>query len=336
MNDAPDISVVMGVFNGARHLRETCESILGQERVSLEFIVINDGSTDSTAALLSEYAAKDYRVKVIHQDNQGLTKSLRRGCESACGTYIARQDVGDVSHRRRLSIQKAALDTCDELAFVSSWTAWFGPEWEFLYIFRGAGQATLPINILSETARHGVIDGPTCHPSVMFRRATYNKVGGYRAEFFFGQDWDLWYRLAEAGKFQIIGQPLYRARIMPSGISMSQKKRQEAIARLSLAAMQQRRLGLSETNVLERADTIRPSSSLRRPHTAKAEGLYFIGECLRRNGDPRSITYFKQSINAHPLFLKAWARIIQHKIETQVFRRDSDRPIYPDSFTEES
>src|SRR4029079_15350055 len=106
MKAAPDVSVVMSVYNGAETLHETMESILSQERVAIEFIIINDGSTDGSDDILSQYARKDPRVRVIHQKNKGLTCALIRGCEEAKGEYIARQDVGDVSMPDRLRRQK--------------------------------------------------------------------------------------------------------------------------------------------------------------------------------------------------------------------------------------
>jgi glycosyltransferase involved in cell wall biosynthesis len=85
MSSLPDISVVMGVYNGADRLRETMESVLSQEGVSLEFIVIDDGSTDGSALVLDNYACHDARVRILHQENQGLTRALIKGCEAARG-----------------------------------------------------------------------------------------------------------------------------------------------------------------------------------------------------------------------------------------------------------
>src|SRR6266496_3005617 len=109
MNDSPDVSVVMSVYNGADHLRETIDSILAQEGVAFELIVVNDGSTDQSAKILEEYASRDKRVRVFQQENQGLTRSLIRGCSEARGKYIARQDAGDVSLTDRLVKQMNCL-----------------------------------------------------------------------------------------------------------------------------------------------------------------------------------------------------------------------------------
>lgn len=316
MNDGPDVSVVMSVYNGADHLRETLDSIMTQQGVSFEVVIVNDGSTDQSAKILEEYAGRDERVRVFQQENQGLTKSLIRGCSEARGEYIARHDVGDVSDPKRLMLQKAALDEAGDLAFASCWTEFCGPEWEFLYLVKGTGKATSPAHVISEKEKHGVIDGPTHHGSVMFRRDCYLRAGGYRAEFYYGQDWDLWYRLGESGKFQMVEQSLYMARLVPESISAYSKRKQAMLAELSTAALLQRIKGLPDERILKEASRIGPNEVGRKSARHEAEWLYFIGECLRKNKDRRSRSYFARSIQTYPLNPEAWLRLIQATVHS--------------------
>ena len=79
----PLVSVVVGVYNGGDYLRESMETILGQEGVDFECIVVDDGSTDDTGAVLDEFAQTNRRLRVIHQANQGLTRALIEGCRKA-------------------------------------------------------------------------------------------------------------------------------------------------------------------------------------------------------------------------------------------------------------
>src|SRR5262249_54753964 len=85
MKTYPEVSVVMSVYNGASHLATTLDSILSQEGVELEFIVVNDGSSDKTGQILNDYARRDSRMHIIHQENTGLTHALIRGCNVARG-----------------------------------------------------------------------------------------------------------------------------------------------------------------------------------------------------------------------------------------------------------
>ena len=73
----PKVSVVISVYNGEKYLREAIDSILDQTFKDFEFIIINDGSTDQTREILESYS--DHRIRLFHQNNIGLTKSLNKG-----------------------------------------------------------------------------------------------------------------------------------------------------------------------------------------------------------------------------------------------------------------
>ena len=88
----PMVSVLMSVYNGERYLRESVESILNQTLADFEFIIIDDGSTDSTAAILDTYT--DPRIVRLHNPQPiGLARSLNRSLMVARGEFLARQDV---------------------------------------------------------------------------------------------------------------------------------------------------------------------------------------------------------------------------------------------------
>jgi glycosyltransferase involved in cell wall biosynthesis len=306
-----EVSVVMSVYNGEQYLAETIESILHQENVVFEFIVVNDGSTDKSAEIIDYYAKQDTRIRVICQDNQGLTKALIKGCSEAKGLYIARQDVGDISLPGRLRIQKDAIDADAGLAFVSCWTEFCGPRGEFLFLVKGTGRAATPSSIISRDEKKGTVDGPSHHGAVMFRRDVYSKVGGYREEFYFGQDWDLWYRLAERGTFQVVGQTLYRALVTPGSLSGDYREAQERLASLSRAALMRRLDGRRDEDILRDAAKIRKRDNHGLSWVKEAAWLYFIGECLRRNGDARAFSYLWKAVRTNPVALRTWVRLGQ-------------------------
>jgi glycosyltransferase involved in cell wall biosynthesis len=305
MSSAPEVSVVMSVYNGASTLATTMDSILSQEGVEFEFIVVNDGSTDDTSEILDGYARCDPRVRVIHQENTGLTCALIRGCAAASGEFIARQDAGDIALMGRLKAQVAALKNHAGCAFVSCWTQFVGPQDEFLYISRGTGLATQPVNILSSQSVSGVIDGPSSHPSVMFRKKQYALCGGYRSEFYLGQDWDLWYRLATLGTFYMLQKTLCVCRITSGAISGRRKQEQEKFAELSRQAMLLRQKGMSDEAILIEARRVLLSKDVVTSRQ-KAAGNYFIGNCLLKNRNRAAIGYLMNAIKERPLHLKAW------------------------------
>lgn len=306
----PDVSVVMGVHDAAPYLAETVDSILSQEGPRLELVVVDDGSRDGSREILRGYAERDSRVHLVEQENQGLTRALIRGCGMVRAEYVARQDAADVSRPGRLAAQSAALDADPALAFVSCWTDLCGPEWEFLYTRRGSGRAEHPLDAVgSRDGRAMLLDAPTHHGSVMFRKRAYDHVGGYREAFFLAQDRDLWYRLAEEGRLQVLPRPLYAARVLPASRTSTHREIQLRLGRLALRALELRQQGRSEEEAVNEARGLRPDAVP--DDSSRAAAYYFVGEALRRNGDGRAIAYFRKALALDAVDGRTWARLAQ-------------------------
>lgn len=299
---APDISVVIGVFNAERYLRASLDSVLAQQGVALEVIAVDDGSTDATAAILRDYATRDGRLRVITQPNAGLTRALIVGCEAARGRYIARQDADDLSMPGRLLAQKEMLDADDTLAFVSCWSEVMGPEDEPLLLYRrpaGADAAT----------RQLTVDriGPPGHGSVMMRRDAYMKVGGYREKFYYAQDSDLWLRLAQVGTLDYVQRVLYRYRLAADSISGRLHARKLPYARLIDELHAARQRGEDDAALL--AAAVLPGPGAGNAGEAKpSSGMthYFIGRCLMARRDPRARKYLRASMQQDRSNPRAW------------------------------
>jgi glycosyltransferase involved in cell wall biosynthesis len=307
MNDRPEVSVVMGVYNGGSRLRATVDSILSQQGVSLEFIIVDDGSTDQTPEILKEYARCDPRVRLIQQKNQGLTKTLITGCAAATGTYIVRQDAGDISLPNRLMKQLSFIKRYPNSSFASCGTLYEAPSGDYLYeVKQKPGDATE----LLKTLRLDTIQGPSSHPSTIFPRALYEKIGGYRSAFYFAQDIDLWLRLAERGSHMVMPDVLYKAIFTISSISGKYRAEQFESARLILESAQRRRDGLNDTDVLRKACAIKPKANGTVERRGRAKAMYFIGMCLRKNRNPRSSEYFKKAFLTYPLHFRSAVRLL--------------------------
>lgn len=306
MSRAPEISVVMSVFDGASGLRESIQSVLVQEAVDLELIVVDDGSTDETGEIIASCAGGDDRMRVLRQRHAGLTRALIRGCAAARGVYIARQDAGDASLPGRLCAEVALLRENAAAALVSCGTRFVGPAGEPLYEIAPTDRDGT-VALLAECPQD--VRGPSHHGCVLFRRDLYERVGGYRPEFYYAQDLDLWVRLAERGRHLQLPAVLYQARYTPGSISGAHRKRQLALARMILECVRLRRAGADESEALARAARVGPG--LTKPGAReRAQGLYFLGRCLQKNKDPRARQYFVEALKAYPLHLKAVAGLI--------------------------
>ncbi len=309
--NAPEISVVLGVFNDAGRLPPTLDSILAQTFGDFELIAVNDGSSDpDTVRFLSEYAARDPRIRILSKTHEGLTRALRDGCAAARGRYIARVDAGDAMREDRLAKQREALARAPEAVLATCWTEVCGPEWEPLWTERGRPTPPEGARVEPDEPGANLVHGPTSHVSAFFRRSAYQVAGGYRPEFYYGQDWDLWYRLAPIGRFLMVPEALQRIRLFPDSLSSLHRERQERIGRYSLEAYWLRRRGLDESACLEAASRLRPGVMHGCPGR-RGDGAHFIGEMLRLRGDGRCRQYFIRALRSNPFRLNTWVRLLQ-------------------------
>lgn len=107
--ESPRITVVIPAYNAARYIETTLRSVMGQTHENLEIVVVNDGSTDNTADIVTRLAAKDPRIRLLQQPNKGLSAARNLGIKTASGEYIANIDADDVWSRKNIERQLAAL-----------------------------------------------------------------------------------------------------------------------------------------------------------------------------------------------------------------------------------
>lgn len=195
MKQRVSVSVVLPTFNRASTLAKAIESALGQTYKDFELIVVDDGSRDETQGLLSGYARKDARVIFMrNRENMGLVRSLNKGIQHAQGRYIARLDDDDFwFDARKLEKQVSFLEKNQE------------------YALTGGGQIRVDEHgkeiarlVFPETdkaiRRHMLFSNPFAHTSVLFRKESWARVGGYDESLDFSEDWDLWMKLGSIGK----------------------------------------------------------------------------------------------------------------------------------------
>lgn len=234
----PAVSVVMSVYNGERYLREAVDSILAQTFTDFEFIIIDDGSTDTTREILESF--QDGRITLVHQENMGVTRALNSGFALASGKYIARQDADDVSKAERLEKQVAYMEAHPAVGLL-------GTRFEFIDNFGQVARLSwLPTENRTLQERLKVIN-QFSHGSVIIRKEALDKVGVFRDFFKYAQDYDLWLRIAE--QFEVVNLPehLFCYRELEKAISSSKILSQSLYAGVAAEMAHHRRATGSDT-----------------------------------------------------------------------------------------
>lgn len=186
------ISVLMGVYNAEQVVGEAVRTIEDQTEKNIEFVICDDGSTDRTYALLTEFQQQYGNIVLLHNEqNSGLAYSLNRCLEHSTGEYIARMDADDSCVPERFEKQKQFLQA--------------HPEYDLV----GAGMIMVDDNGV-RTYSHDVpepypmilpVSVPFSHPTVLMRRYVLERLGGYSVEHYTRrcEDLELWYRFFALG-----------------------------------------------------------------------------------------------------------------------------------------
>ncbi len=216
LQTAPEITVLIPVYNGAKHLDEAIESVLNQTFKNFELIIINDGSKDDSQAHLDRYAAQDKRCRVIQRENKGLVETRNELIALSNSEFLAWLDQDDVCYPTRLEKQVVYLKAHPECVAVGS---------DVLLIDKDGN----PICDFFRSKSHEDIDAGNmsgegsqiCNPSVSFRKSVAVALGGIRKSFVYAEDIDLFLRMAEVGKLAIIPEVLvkYRQHLEAAGYS---------------------------------------------------------------------------------------------------------------------
>lgn len=183
------VSVVMPVYNGARFLQESIESILNQTFKDFEFLIINDGSTDQSEEIIRKNAQIDDRINLItNPENLGITEATNVGIAHARGEYIALMDQDDISMPERLEKQVVFLDTHPEICAVGGNTAVLAEDGR---IHNRRPVLTSPVLVRWELLFRNQLRNPT----VMMRGEIFSKHGMRYENFAPLQDYRFWLKL---------------------------------------------------------------------------------------------------------------------------------------------
>lgn len=206
----PVVSILMPVYNAAPFLVESINSILQQKYRDYEFLILDDASSDNSAAIIGSFA--DRRIRYYrNEQNLGVALTLNKGMELAVGTYIARMDADDVSVSERLGCQVEFMNRHPDIGISGGQVRLFG-----------AGLSTIARVPLTpeEVAAYMCFENPLWHMTVIMRRSLMNANAlRYNPVYTRSEDYELWTRSIR--HFPIANQKRVLVRVREHGKSAS-------------------------------------------------------------------------------------------------------------------
>jgi len=217
MTTAPEISIVLPVYNGARYLRESIDSCLAQTFRNWELIIVNDCSTDESGAIAEEYAAKDERIRVIHNEtNLKLPASLNAGFRQAKGEYLTWTSDDNRYLPHALQRMLDFLHEQPEYTMVCTAVECIDDEGLF------TNYVLIPL-------QHHLLCCNSVGACFLYRRNVLETVGEYDTNCFLAEDYEYWLRIACKHKIGTVNQVSYLYRFHSQ--SLTSRKKQEILAK---------------------------------------------------------------------------------------------------------
>lgn len=226
----PEITVLMPVYNAEKYLRRALESVLNQTFKNFEFLIINDGSTDTTVNIINSY--NDPRIRIVTQENAGVAKALNKGLNLASCELIARIDADDICTLDRLEKQVDFMNKNPEYIVIGSDCNAIDENGEFIY--KQVNISYEHEDILKTMYKYC----PFMHTSVMLRKSFALKVGGYPERAHNFEDHLLWIKMSSLGKFKNFTEVLGSFSINPESVTMDDRDMGEEFGRLKRKAIE--------------------------------------------------------------------------------------------------
>lgn len=201
----PKISVILPAYNAEKYLGESIESILNQSFQDFEFLIFNDGSTDTTKEIINDY--NDRRIIAYHSDvNKGYVHWLNEGIKQAKGKYIARMDADDISLPERFQLQFDYMETHPEIGLC-------GSQIEII----GSGELVKKPMTDNEIRWWFFIGNPIAHPVVMIRKEVLSQFQlFYKNDLKPAEDYEMWCRMSHKTKITNLQNILLKYRYHPN------------------------------------------------------------------------------------------------------------------------
>lgn len=198
----PYFSVIIPLYNKSKYIKKTLDSVINQDFIDFEIIIIDDGSTDKSLNIIREF--KDNRIKLQEQENKGVSAARNKGVSLAEGKYIALIDADDIwysNHLTELQIQIKKFPNaglfCNNYEIYLDEDTKRNAQFNFTY--------NADCLIVKDFFRSSIINSVAWTSAVAFDKSKFNAIGGFSEDLDTSEDLDLWIRFAL--KYQVSFNP---------------------------------------------------------------------------------------------------------------------------------
>lgn len=230
VNYEPLVTVITPAYNVGKYIADAIESVCGQTRDDFEYLIIDDGSTDNTVEIITDYVRRDPRVRLIQAVHGGHSAARNRGITEARGTYIAFLDGDDKWHREFLDRQVTLLESlpsavgavfCRTRVMLEN-----GTKAQFLWQPAGSYDFDKFL-VRNNPSRNG--------SSLLIRKSCFDELGGFDEDLLSATDLEMWLRIADRSKSPVLwGSKHYLVqwRLRPGSVTRNRLARDTAMLQL--------------------------------------------------------------------------------------------------------
>jgi len=216
----PKISVIIPAYNQALYISESIRSVLEQTYPEFELIVVDDGSTDETAQILT--GIQDPRICVVRQPNSGLSAARNTGMRASSAPFITFLDADDYFLPDKLEILSNYLDEQSDIGLVVGRVRYIDESGNTIF----ESMKTPPKLVLPEL----LFENPICVSGILLRRKWVESIGEFDESLRACEDWDLWLRLAYSGcRFAWVEHPVVAYRFHQGQMTRESERMRKAI-----------------------------------------------------------------------------------------------------------
>ncbi|MGZ8842134.1 MAG: glycosyltransferase [Pyrinomonadaceae bacterium] len=297
--DSPLVSVITPIYNYARFIEQTIQSVLNQTLRSFEIIVVDDGSTDNTREIVARFGSQ---VRYVWQHNSGQGAARNRGIKEARGKFIALLDADDYWMADKLEKQIKVFQNDPDLGLVYSLFYYFESESGAIVGYKPIAECFRG-HVLREMFQSCLIGSPT----PLIRREVFDSVGLFREDLKGVEDYEMWLRISAQFRIDFVSEVLAMYRVHQSGCADRSCEMWTQLMIAVLTKCQQSNPSITVSNLNKRIAQITQYAQGRNEHSRNnAERFYQRGK-VRLARNESAILDFIKSLYYCPWRLTAWA-----------------------------